>query len=90
MLADDRVGPCLWRPIHRQHLIVSPVLDPRWPEALRRRTGDEVHATSAETVATILPLAAEALRGRRRRRMRPRLRVPAESRRDEEDQQDRN
>jgi hypothetical protein len=73
--ADDRVVPCLWRPIHRQHLIVSPVLDARWPEALRRRTGDEVPTNSAETVALLLLLAAET-----RRRMRPRL--------DEKDQQD--
>ena len=45
-------------------------------EALRHRTGDEVHATSAETapLATILPFAAVTQRGRRRRRMRPRRR----------------
>lgn len=90
MLADGRGGPCLWRPIHRPHLIVSPVLDARRPEALRHRTGDEVQATSAETapLATILPLAAVTQRGRRRRRMRPRLRLLAKSRRDDEDQQD--
>lgn len=71
----NRVGSCLWRPIHCQPLI-SPVLDARWPEALRRRAGDEVRATSAETVIPFSRLRRQIRRGRCRRRMRPRLRLP--------------